>query len=168
MKRSFVFLACALLGTACPLEAPQPDAAVTDASPDVAPPTSLMPADYRQRFVEVRDCRNSIDHDLNHILIRTDRDTAPLYRTGPFPLPVGTLVVKEEYGDAICAELTGYTLMRKEAPGYDPRFGDWHWQRLDARGRVLADGKGEGATLRCASCHASAACRTRDFTCAEP
>jgi hypothetical protein len=134
------------------------------------PPPSLLPADYPLRFVEVRDCRRSVEHGLVNILIRTDSVMAPIYESGPYPFPVGTLVVKEEYAGANqgCTQRVGTTLMRKEAPGYDPAHNDWHWQRLDAAGTVVLDGRGSGGLAACASCHAGKACRGRDFTCAEP
>jgi hypothetical protein len=135
------------------------------------PPPSLLPADYPLRFTEVRDCRSSIEHGLVNVLIRTDSAAAALYDSGPFPFPVGTLVVKEEYADAshACTQRSGTTLMRKEPPGYDPAHNDWHWQRLDAAGKVLVDGPGTGTVASCSSCHVTTAyCRAHDFTCAEP
>lgn len=136
-----------------------------DPEPETAP--SLLPADYAQGFVQVRDCRPSTEH-LPNILVKTAPSLVAVFDSGPFPFAVGSLIVKEEFSDRDCKALTGYTLMRKEAAGYDATYGDWHWQRLDAAGRVLADGKGAGATIKCASCHASTpACRGRDFTCTE-
>lgn len=145
------------------------DGAPTDAAADVtvvAP--SRLPADYATRFVQVRDCRNSIDHDLNRILIKADPAVAPIYLDGPFPFPAGALIVKEEFSDPGCTARVGYTLMQKDPAGTAPAYGDWRWQKLDANGRVLLDGAGIGPATRCASCHAATACRARDFTCAEP
>jgi hypothetical protein len=140
-----------------------------DGGGDVAAAVSLLPADYASRFLVVRDCRNSIDHDLNRILIKADPTIAPLYLDGPFPLPAGAVIVKEEFSDPGCTNRVGYTLMHKEAPGTAASYGDWRWQKLDATGRVLLDGVGIGGTVtRCASCHAATDCRARDFTCAEP
>jgi hypothetical protein len=138
-------------------------------APPPAPP-SLLPADYPAGFVEVRDCRLSVEHGLVKIVIRTDAATAPIYQNGPYPFAAGTLVVKEEFaGDGQgCDQRVGTTLMRKEAAGYDPAHNDWHWQRLDAAGKVLLDGPGTGALSACGSCHAGNGCRGRDFTCAEP
>ncbi len=131
-----------------------------------APPVvqSLLPGDYDARFVQVRDCRDSNDHDLNRILVKVEAGLQERYERGPYPFPVGTVIVKEEFADPGCAQRVGWTLMYKEAPGYDARFGDWRWQRLDAAGNVKEDGK----LARCAGCHAVASCRARDFACAEP
>jgi hypothetical protein len=132
-------------------------------SPDAALGPSLLPADYRQRFVEVRDCRSSVEH-LGFIVIKTEPGVVAAYNQGPYPLAAGTLIIKEEFSDRGCQVPTGWTLMQKQAAGYDDRWGDWLWQRLDATGRVLEDGK----VARCGSCHALPACRARDFACAEP
>lgn len=135
-------------------------------SPPAPPPTSLLPADYLQRFVVVRDCRRSAEHPFA-MVIRTEPAHAAIYNGGPFPFPPGALLVKEEYAEPSCAAPLQYTLMRKEAAGYDPDFGDWRWQRIDGVGKVIEDGKGS-ALPRCASCHVRAACRARDLTCADP
>jgi hypothetical protein len=135
-----------------------------DDAPPPPAPASLLPAGYQQGYPVVRSCRNSIEHDLRYIVIRVLAGTEAQYETGPFPRQVGTLIIKEEFSDRGCGDLLGWTLMRKEAAGYDGRHGDWHWQRLDATGKVTED----GPVPRCASCHALPACQARDFACAEP
>jgi hypothetical protein len=143
-------LTCAALNTGCDPTSPEPE--------------SLLPAALAADFVTVRDCRPSIDHDLRRILIRVEAGMTERYERGPYPLPSGTLIVKEEFDDPDCATRAGWTLMQKQPPGYDARAGDWRWQRLDAQGKVLEDGR----LTRCSSCHADSACRARDFACAEP
>jgi hypothetical protein len=138
----------------------------TPTPPPLGP--SLLPADYAQRFTQVRDCRSSIEH-LPYILVKTDTALVGRYNGGPFPFDPGSLIVKEEFSDPRCTAMTGYTIMYKESAGYDPRYGDWHWQKLDGVGKVVADGKGDGALAVCATCHlATPACKLRDFTCTEP
>ncbi len=138
-----------------------------DTSPTPAPGPSLLPADYPQGFVDVRACRRSSEH-FPRIVIKSPASLAATYEGGPYPFATGSLIVKEEYADEACRDLIGYALMRKESAGYDPNYGDWRWQRLGPDRRVLADGKGEGAQLRCASCHAGQGCKSRDRVCAEP
>jgi len=125
---------------------------------------TFLPKDYRMTYSEVRDCRRSVDHDLANIIVRTSQIASAAYRGGPYPFPVGSIVVKEEYADPDCRGLLGWTLMRKETAGYDPAFGDWRWQKLDRERRVVMDGKVE----RCRGCHAMPMCKLRDFTCTEP
>jgi hypothetical protein len=157
------------LGCVLALVAVTAGAGCGDSTPAPAPlGPSLLPADYAQSFTLVRDCRPSIEH-LPYILVRTPAALVTRYNQGPFPFEAGSLIVKEEFSDRGCTSLTGYTLMRKEPAGYDPRYGDWHWQRLDAAGKVVTDGKGDQALGNCATCHlATAACKLRDFTCTEP
>jgi hypothetical protein len=139
--------------------------ACCDDEPPPAPPAeSLLPADYQQSYPVVRSCRNSIDHDLRFIVIRALAGTEQQYETGPFPRPVGTILIKEEFSDRGCTDLVGWTLMRKEPSGYDATYGDWRWQRLDAARKVTEDGH----LVRCASCHSFPDCKPRDFACAEP
>jgi hypothetical protein len=131
-------------------------------------PQQILPADYRTTFVQVRGCRSSVEHNLEHIVVRTSPAVAPVYDRGPYPFPVGTVIVKEEYGsDNRCQFLTGYTIMKKEAPGTDSAAGDWRWFKLDSMDRVTMQGS---ATRRCSTCHATCTGMNppRDFTCAEP
>ncbi len=128
-------------------------------------PDTILPMDYRSTYAQVRGCRRSVDHDLRHIMVLTNPIATEVYRNGPYPFPAGSMVVKEEYLDQSCRALAGWTLMRKEAAGYDPAFGDWRWQKVDRERKVVADGKIE----TCRSCHASqVSCRSRDFTCTDP
>jgi hypothetical protein len=78
----------------------------------------------------------------------------------------GTVVLKEEYADPECRELSAWTVMRKE-PGYPPAAGDWHWQRVMADRTVTEDGH----VARCIDCHRTydlGACLSRDWMCTEP
>jgi hypothetical protein len=53
------------------------------------------------------------------------------------PLPLGSIVIKEEYpAGSNClndSDLVRWRVMRKEAPGFDPEDGDWHWQWVTRR-----------------------------------
>jgi hypothetical protein len=131
-------------------------------------PHQVIPPDYRTTFVQVRSCRSSVEHDLVHILVRTSPEVAPVYETGPLPFAPGTVIVKEEYSDSRCSQLTAYTVMKKEKPGTDPAGGDWRWYKVDNLDRILLQGAG---TKRCSSCHANncgGSHPARDFTCALP
>jgi hypothetical protein len=137
----------------------------------VSGPSSLVPADYATRFVEVRRCRNTVEHQPNpsgdvirNIRVWINPEAAQAYINNARTLPAGTVVVKEEYGGSCNrADLLAWTVMRKEA-GFDPPRGDWHWQRVrSGNGAVLEDGR----VQRCISCHDTAACRARDWQCTE-
>ncbi len=119
----------------------------------------VLPATYKADYFEVRACRASIDHDLAYVIVRTLPELAGQYQSGPYPLPAGSLVVKEHYSDARCTQTSGWSVMRKEGPGYDSSGGDWQWFRLDRFRRVMEEGK----VRRCSSCHT--ACSEHDFLC---
>lgn len=135
-------------------------------------PTSLVPTDYDGRFTEVRNCRNTIEHTMtvgsssvSNIRVVINPEAASAYRMNAATLPVGTLVIKEEFSDASCSRLISWTVMRKEPAGYDPTHGDWRWQRVRASDRsVLEDGR----VTRCINCHNRPACTQRDWQCTEP
>jgi hypothetical protein len=147
-----VFALAPLLVAGCPHDPPDP-----------LPGQPLLPADYLANYPVVRNCRASVEHDLHFIVIRALAGTEQQYETGPFPRAPGTLIIKEEFSDRGCTDLVGWTLMLKQPEGEAPNSGDWRWQRLDASKQVTDD-----LGLRCAACHAAAACRARDFACAEP
>ena len=144
----------------CPIETPTP---VPTATPTggVDP---IFPADYRDTFIEVRDCRFSVEHGGVSIRVLANRLAAEPYLRDENPLPMGSIVVKEEYEGSDCrnaADLSRWRAMRKEAPGFDPEDGDWHWQWVDAPSRrVRFDDK-----ETCIGCHLRPDCVERDFMC---
>lgn len=141
------------------------------ADPPAPAPTSLVPSDYASRFTEVRGCRRTTEHTattpdlvVGYIRVLTSPEAADAYRMNAPRLPVGTLVVKEEFVDASCSRLRAWTVMRKEPAGYDPTHGDWRWQRVRASDRaVLVDGR----VGSCISCHDRPACTARDWQCTD-
>lgn len=122
----------------------------------------IFPANYTDTFIEVRDCRFSIEHEGVYIRVLTDPGTAQAYREDANPLPVGGIVVKEEYTTSDCrpSSLQRWRVMRKEAPGFDPVTGDWHWQWVDGDRSVRFDDK-----TTCIGCHIRPECVARDFMC---
>jgi hypothetical protein len=126
----------------------------------------IVPADYRTTFSEVRDCRNSIEHAAT-IRVWVNAIGAEAYLADENPLPVGTVVVKEEFAGANCtndAELRVLSAMRKEPAGFDPEANDWHFQELNFPSRsVRLDTK-----ITCIECHVEPECLSRDLMCTEP
>ena len=90
---------------------------------------------------------------------------AEAYVNNENPLPVGTIVLKEVFDGQSCAEFSElgiWSVMRKEAAGFDADDGDWHWQD------VLADRSVENDTkARCIGCHRRDDCVVRDYMCAQ-
>ncbi|MSP15460.1 MAG: hypothetical protein EXR73_02405 [Myxococcales bacterium] len=145
-------LAClaTLALTGCPLDEPL---------------TPLVPTDWASTLVEVRDCRRSGDHDLQHVRVLADAIARPAYEARDRAFPALALLVKAEYADDACTDLVGFTAMHRE-PGFAPATGDWRWQKLDAHREVIEDGD----LPRCASCHTlcGRAPEGHDGTCAVP
>jgi cytochrome P460 len=142
-------------------------AAVGCAQVDSPNPEMVLPTDYRTAFVQVRGCRASIEHFPSNVIVRVRPELASLYESGPYPFPEGALVVKEEYRDSQCQDLTGYTAVRKEKAGYYAEGADWQWFRLDSLGTVMR----KGHLKDCANCHSSeSSCpggKSRDLMCTE-
>lgn len=127
-------------------------------------PEPVFPADYQQRYTEVRDCRRSGDHDLNYIRILADTAALMPYRERAEPFPVGSVVLKEEFADDGCTDLVGYTAMQKLGSGEAAEAGHWRWQKVSAEREVEDD----GAPARCVGCHQACGQGGYDWTCAEP
>lgn len=113
--------------------------------------TPVFPSDYATTYTEVRDCRQSGDHDLNVVRVLADPAALAAYSDRTEPFPEGAVVLKEEYefGDVDCTgPITQWTVMEKLAVGADPANLDWFWQRVDGDGTVLDEN-----LPRCAACH---------------
>lgn len=130
---------------------------------------AFFPADYADTYREVRDCRFSIEHDLVRIRIVASPEAAPFYLDRSAPLPVGSIVVKEEYddGDDECqGPIERYSVMRRLDTGSAPDALDYDWQE------VAASMREEKPTdpRNCISCHTNCghAPEGHDGTCAVP
>jgi hypothetical protein len=132
-------------------------AQVDDPNPEV-----VLPVDYLTSFTQVRACRPSLDH-MTAIVVRVPPDLAGVYDEGPYPFPTGAFIVKEQYRDPQCLDLTEYDIMKKRDAGYDSAGADWTWYRLDERQHLIESGK----IARCASCHRSCGA-ARDRACTDP
>ncbi len=129
------------------------------------PSRSIIPPDYAQTFVEVRDCRLSTEHEGYYVRVLTDAGAAPSYRGNAPSLPAGSIVIKEEFTRSDCRgdSLVRWSAMEKERVGFDPSGTYWRWQRVLRDGTVVSEGPAS-----CLGCHARPACAARDFMCTEP
>src|SRR5690606_4162116 len=74
--------------------------AVACGDPDGDEPAAdavAFPADYASTYSEVRDCRQSGDHDLNNIRVVADSAAVGPYQDRSTPFPTGSIVLKEEF-----------------------------------------------------------------------
>ena len=129
---------------------------------DKAGTSQILLSDYQTTYVPVRSCRLAIGHGSSSIVVLASSAAESDYLLGTGPLPQGSVIVAVESDKADCSDLTGYTLMFKDVPGYDPTAGDWHWQQLDDQRDVLQDGR----LQTCISCHTQ--CNRNDYTCSPP
>jgi len=133
--------------------------------PGPAPgPERFFPLDFASTYVEVRDCRPSVDHFPN-VRVYVNPTSVTAYVDSVNPLPEGTVCVKPMYDDASCTVLIRYEAMRKGPPGTASATGDWEWQVVSIDGTVTESGQ----IPRCVNCHKLDDCkRTRDYTCTDP
>jgi hypothetical protein len=120
-----------------------------DDSPDG--PSAAFPASYAATYTEVRDCRNSGDHNLSRVRVLADPAALEPYQGRDADFPVGSVVLKEEHGfaDTDCtAAPIRWTVMTRLAPGSSPATLDWHWQDVDGARRVTTENDS-----RCVGCH---------------
>lgn len=137
LARAAAFGAAALLG-GCP-----------EPAPSVEP---ILPRDYLDTFLEVRDCRQSGDHDLERVRVLADPAAYGPYVNRDAPFPPGSIVVKEQYefGDLECSgPILRWTVMRRLEDGEDPAFLDWEWQEIDADFEVVEPER----AYECVNCH---------------
>jgi len=121
--------------------------------------SQILPSDYQTSFTLARGCRPVHGHVGNSITVEANATGALDYTQGVYPLPQGSVIAALESDQLDCSSVTGFTVMLKEAPGYNPAANDWHWQRLDDQRNVLEDGRIQS----CVDCHAS--CSQYDYTC---
>ncbi|MBK8271292.1 MAG: cytochrome P460 family protein [Planctomycetes bacterium] len=143
-----IFAACAIGGTC------------DSANPTIDP---IVPADYRTTFTEVRNCRFSIEHDGVQIRVWANDIAMAAYLAEENPLPVGSIIVKEEFAGGTCdddSELNILSVMRKEAAGFDNEDKDWHFQEVNPTSRVVIT----NTKTDCIECHRND-CSARDYMC---
>jgi hypothetical protein len=134
-----------------------------------APPPAadiIFPADYRESFTIVRDCRNSVEH-TSYIRVWVNQIGAAEYLTDAGTLPEGTIVVKEEFAANTCDnddDLEFWSVMRKEPAGFDLGANDWRFQEVSGPNRQIT--LDDNAT--CIGCHTAQACIPRDLMCTVP
>ena len=125
------------------------------ADPDATPPADaigpIFDPDYRDTYTQARSCRNSASHDLHRIVVWASPDAAPAYVPQEGEMPVGSILLKEEYdfADTNCEdEILRWTLMKKLPEGQGEDTLGWWWQDLEADGTVSS----ENHSL-CYGCH---------------
>lgn len=122
----------------------------------------IYPADYRTSFTQVRDCRFSIEHDGVNIRVWANDIALAAYLAEADELPVGSVIIKEEFAGGTCDsddDLTLISAMRKEDPGFDSEDRDWHFQEVTPSDRRVVN----NSKTDCTECHRT--CEDRDYMC---
>lgn len=149
--------------TVPPTPTPTPTLTATPtATPSIAA-TPIFPASYRNNYVEVRSCRFSVEHGGVSMRVLANPVAVDAYLGEENPLPVGSVIIKEEFNAADCnddSKLGRWAAMRKQPAGFDDEHGNWQWQWVNRNRTVATDNK-----LACIGCHVAPACAARDYMC---
>ncbi|NNE42967.1 MAG: hypothetical protein HKN12_02050 [Gemmatimonadetes bacterium] len=137
------------------------DEGSTMPDPDPDPVDPVFPSDFATSFTEVRDFRSGVPHP-SFLRVYANSVGAADYTAGNYPLPEGTVLVKEIYNDPAGSDVFGWVVMQKREAGFSSGSGDWYWQEVDSDRTVLDD----GSITNCIGCHN--ACTSTDWVCAEP
>jgi hypothetical protein len=112
---------------------------------------AYFPKDYLSTYTEVRDCRNSSDHDLRFIRVLANPIAYDTYINRDGPFPTGSILLKEERDESTTCmgPITSITAAKKLPDGSSPETLDWEWQRVDPE--TLLDVTEDES--RCYNCH---------------
>jgi hypothetical protein len=125
-----------------------------------------FPDDYRTLYTEVRDCRFSLEHDLKYIRVFASPDAVDAYLTRATSIPVGAILVKEQYGDSdtVCATLVDYAVMVRSAQDMEIST-DWEFLHVSGQHRIVREDVG-----KCVTCHVDCGVEPDGYegTCAAP
>ena len=126
---------------------------------------AAFPENYQSSYTKLHDCTESAHPAANYVVTWLSPEGAESWAammegvTGgaePGPLPTGTVLVKAQYEDSACSELSGYTAMEQLAPSSSPELGDFRWQFINADGSCNDCDAG----TNCSSCHTTPNCGT--------
>lgn len=136
---------------------------------NTAGPEPVFPANYRETYEVVRDCRCTVEHNqLGASLIRVlaSPDAVEAYLNDDV-IPEGGVIVKEEFTSGDCSDdsLLLWRVMRKEAEGFLPAAGDYSWQTVELDRTVVDTSP---ATCATSGCHGAEECVVRDWMCTAP
>ena len=111
----------------------------------------LFPPDYATSYQQVRTCQSSLEHNLMNVKVFASPEAVTPYTGRAAPYPTGAILLKEEYdrNDTSCAGAVVFvTAIERLDTGSSAKTIDWHWQKVDAAGKVLSDND-----MACIACH---------------
>lgn len=92
----------------------------------------------------------SSPHGDHWIHVFVSRDGRKALMSGKETYPVGTLILKQKFVDALGKRTDFYTGMRKREVGYSPQLGDWEFFTLDSTAKKVTS---QGKIAACMNCH---------------
>jgi len=124
---------------------------------------AAFPENYSATYTKLHECKPSAHPAASYVLTSLSPEGSEAWSAmmegiaggaEPSALPEGTVLVKSQYSDSSCSDLTGYTAMEQLAPATSPALGDFRWQFLDADGSC----NNCDAGASCAGCHTAPSC----------
>jgi len=122
-----------------------------------------FPENYSASYVKLHECKESAHPAANYVITWLSPEGEQAWQqmmegmmggAEPGPLPTGTVLVKAQYNDSSCSDLSGYTAMEQLEPGAKPELGDFKWQFLDSDGSCNNCDAGSS----CSGCHTTPNC----------
>ncbi len=129
---------------------------------------AFFPADYQDHYTLLSSCKKSSHPSGDYVVVWANGLAAEAFTSGARPFPEGAVLVKTQYNDSACSELSSYTSMRKAAAGTAPERADWQWQTVREGKGVgkCCDGGNPGDPSSCVGCHTP--CAGQDMVCSQP
>ena len=108
-----------------------------------------FPDDYATSYTPFLECVQSTEHDQKFVRIFASPDAADAYGTRTSSIPVGAILVKEQFRDSddTCSTLVDYSVMVRVAAEMEITV-DWDFLAVSRERRVVRSN-----TDRCVDCH---------------
>ena len=115
-----------------------------------------IPEDFESTYKKVHECSPSAHPAANYIVTWLSPDSIPTWDeigngNNDVDFPKGSAIVKSQYENDKCTQLTAYTIMVKTDVKEGAKDGGWKWQFVDQYGQCNNCDAGAG----CAGCHSS-------------
>jgi hypothetical protein len=122
-------------------------------------PKTVFPQTWKASFVKIHSCQKSEDHTGPYNEVWISKAGLAAFKASK-AIPQGTIFLKPQFKDAACTDFSVWTAMRKEAKGSFPTGGDYRYQTISVRGKLVQN----GAPKFCTDCHENC----DDYLCTDP
>jgi hypothetical protein len=116
----------------------------------------VAPENFESTYNKVHECRPSKHPAANYIVTWLSPDSISTWDeigngNTDVNFPKGAVVVKSQYENDKCTQLTAYTIMEKTDVKKGAKDGGWKWQFVDQYGQC----NDCDAAASCAGCHST-------------